>query len=155
MKANKIVIAISMAGALAATSGCVSSLDENTYSRNEVYGVQDVYYGTIVSLRPVNIEGTKTPIGALAGGAIGGLAGSTIGGGRGSYVTAIIGAVGGGLLGAKGEEWFTKSNGVEVTVRGDDGRTRAFVQEVSANERYSVGDRVTVRGSVGKYRVSH
>jgi len=151
---KKIGIASLIVGSLI-IGGCVTDLDENTYSREDVYGVQDVYYGTIVSLRPVNIEGTKTPIGALAGGAIGGLAGSTIGGGKGSYVTAIIGAVGGGLLGAKGEEWYTRSNGIEVTVKADDGRTRGFVQQVSENERFQVGDRVAIKGSMGKYRVSH
>lgn len=154
MSVKKIGIAIGIVASLAA-AGCTTTQDQNTYSRNEVYGVQDVYYGTIMGLRPVNIEGTKTPIGALAGGAIGGLAGSTIGGGKGSYVTAIIGAVGGGLLGAKGEEYFTSSNGVEITVQGDDGRTRAFVQAVNENERFRVGDRVKVTGNMGKYRVSY
>lgn len=151
---KKIGLALAIVTSLG-MAGCVSTQDQNTYSRNEVYGVQDVYYGTIMALRPVNIEGTKTPIGALAGGAIGGLAGSTLGGGKGSYVTAIIGAVGGGLLGAKGEEYFTSSNGVEITIQGDDGRTRAFVQAVNENERFRVGDRVKVTGNMGKYRVSY
>lgn len=154
MMIKKVGVAMALIASLG-VAGCTSSMDENTYSRNEVYGAQDVYYGTITALRPVNIEGTKTPIGAIAGGAIGGLAGSTLGGGKGSYVTAIIGAVGGGLLGAKGEEYFTRGNGVEITVQGDDGRTRAFVQSINENERFRLGDRVKVSGTMGKYRVSY
>ncbi|RML87544.1 putative Lipoprotein SlyB, partial [Pseudomonas syringae pv. maculicola] len=47
--------------------------------------------GTIESLRPVKIEGTKTPIGGVAGAVVGGVGGSAIGGGRGSVVAAVIG----------------------------------------------------------------
>ena len=54
-----------------ALGGCASSLTGDTYSRDEARAVQTVRYGTIESLRPVKIEGTKTPIGAGAGVAAG------------------------------------------------------------------------------------
>ena len=47
--------------------GCTSSLTGDTYSRDEARRVQTVRMGTIVALRPVQIEGTKTPIGAATG----------------------------------------------------------------------------------------
>jgi len=50
-----------------ALGGCASSLTGDTYSRDEARAVQTVRYGTIESLRPVKIEGTKTPIGTGAG----------------------------------------------------------------------------------------
>src|SRR5690606_35270476 len=111
-----------------ALGGCQSSLTGDTYSRDEARTVQNVRWGTIEALRPVKIEGTKTPIGAAAGAAVGGIGGSAIGGGKGSYVTAIIGAVAGGLLGAATEEGLTRTQGVEITVREDDGSSRAYVQ---------------------------
>ena len=111
--------------------------------------------GTIESLRPVKIEGTKTPIGSVAGAAVGGIGGSAIGGGKGSYVAAIIGAVAGGLIGAATEEGLTRAQGVEITVREDDGSLRAYVQEVQENEIFRVGERVRIMSVNGTSRVAH
>src|SRR5690606_16776179 len=102
-----------------ALGGCASNLGGDTYSRAEARQVQTVRLGTIEMLRPVRIEGTKTPIGAGAGAVIGGVAGSGVGGGRGSAVAAVVGAVAGGLLGAMTEEGLTRTQGVEITVRED------------------------------------
>ena len=124
--------------------GCASSLTGDSYSRADARAVQTVRMGTIESLRPVKIEGTKTPIGAGAGAVIGGVAGSGVGGGRGSTVAAVIGAVAGGLLGAMTEEGLTRTQGVEITVREDDGNLRAYVQEVEENQIFRVGERVRV-----------
>ncbi|GGJ89735.1 hypothetical protein GCM10009304_14140 [Pseudomonas matsuisoli] len=134
--------------------GCVSSQSGDVYSRDEARQVQTVRTGTIQALRPVKIEGTKTPIGTGAGAAIGGIAGSGVGGGRGSYVAAIVGALAGGLAGAAAEEGYTRSDGVEITVREDDGSTRAYVQEVQKNEIFQVGDRVRILTVNGTSRVS-
>ncbi|WP_339510769.1 outer membrane lipoprotein [Pseudomonas sp. RL_15y_Pfl2_60] len=134
--------------------GCQSSLTGDTYSRDEARQVQTVRLGTIESLRPVKIEGTKTPIGAGAGAVVGGVAGSTVGGGRGSAVAAVIGAVAGGLLGAATEEGLTRTQGVEITVREDDGSMRAYVQEVEENQVFRVGQRVRIMTVNGTSRVS-
>ncbi|MGX5220373.1 MULTISPECIES: glycine zipper 2TM domain-containing protein [Pseudomonas] len=134
--------------------GCQSSLTGDTYSRDEARQVQTVRLGTIESLRPVKIEGTKTPVGAGAGAVVGGVAGSTIGGGRGSAVAAVIGAVAGGLLGAATEEGLTRTQGVEITVREDDGSMRAYVQEVEENQVFRVGQRVRIMTVNGTSRVS-
>ena len=135
--------------------GCQSSLTGDTYSRGEARQVQTVRMGTIESLRPVKIEGTKTPIGAGAGAVVGGVGGSAIGGGRGSVVAAVIGAVAGGLLGAATEEGLTRTQGVEIPVREDDGSMRAYVQEVQENEIFRVGERVRIMTVNGTSRVSH
>jgi outer membrane lipoprotein SlyB len=111
--------------------------------------------GTIEALRPVKIEGTKTPIGGLAGAAVGGVGGSAIGGGRGSIVAAVIGAVAGGLVGSAAEEGLTRTQGVEITVREDDGSTRAYVQQVQENEVFRVGERVRIATVDGTSRVTH
>lgn len=142
--------------ALALTlGGCASNLSGDSYSRDEARKVQTVRMGTIESLRPVKIEGTKTPIGAGAGAVVGGVAGSGIGGGRGSAVAAVIGAVAGGLLGSMTEEGITRTQGVEVTVREDDGTLRAYVQQVQENEVFRVGERVRIMTVDGTSRVAH
>jgi outer membrane lipoprotein SlyB len=72
-------------------TGCASDLSGESYSRSEARTVQRVEYGIIDQLRPVKIEGTKTPIGAGAGAAVGGIAGSSIRGGKTGQVMAVIG----------------------------------------------------------------
>ncbi|MEK1904430.1 MAG: glycine zipper 2TM domain-containing protein [Pseudomonas sp.] len=142
--------------ALALTlGGCASNLSGDSYSRDEARKVQTVRMGTIESLRPVKIEGTKTPIGAGAGAVVGGIGGSTIGHGSGSAVAAVIGAVAGGLLGSMTEEGITRTQGVEITVREDDGTLRAYVQQVQENEVFRVGERVRIMTVDGTSRVAH
>ncbi|AYC33826.1 glycine zipper 2TM domain-containing protein [Pseudomonas cavernae] len=152
---KSILLTASFAALALALGGCQSSLTGDTYSRDEARQVQTVRMGTIQSLRPVKIEGTKTPIGAGAGAVVGGIGGSTVGHGRGSAVAAVIGAVAGGLLGAATEEGFTRTQGVEITVREDDGSMRAYVQEVQENEIFRVGDRVRIMSVNGTSRVAH
>ena len=135
--------------------GCASNLTGDSYSRDEARTVQNVRLGTIEYLRPVQIEGTKTPIGAAAGAAVGGIGGSAVGGGKGSYVMAVVGALAGGLLGAAAEEGLTRSQGVEITVREDDGSLRAYVQQVQPNEIFRVGERVRIMTVNGTSRVAH
>ena len=152
---RKPTLLITSLAAMLALGGCQSSLTGDTYSRDEARAVQTVRMGTIESLRPVKIEGTKTPIGAGAGAVVGGIGGSSVGGGRGSAVMAVVGAVAGGLLGAAAEEGLTRTQGVEITVREDDGTLRAYVQEVEPNQVFRVGERVRIMTVNGTSRVSH
>ncbi|APU29592.1 outer membrane lipoprotein SlyB [Pseudomonas sp. NFACC19-2] len=152
---RKPTLLITSLAAMLALGGCQSSLTGDTYSRDEARAVQTVRMGTIESLRPVKIEGTKTPIGAGAGAVVGGIGGSGLGGGRGSAVLAVVGAVAGGLLGAAAEEGLTRTQGVEITVREDDGTMRAYVQEVEPNQVFRVGERVRIMTVNGTSRVTH
>lgn len=149
-----MIKAVALLMGVAILGGCVSNQGGNVYSRDEVRQAQTVNMGTITSLRAVNIEGTKSFVGAGAGAVLGGVAGSAIGGGKGRYLTAIAGAVGGGVLGSMAEEGITSANGVEITVREDAGYTRAYVQEVDNNQLFRVGDRVRIMTSRGTSRVS-
>jgi outer membrane lipoprotein SlyB len=121
-------------------AGCASNLSGESYNRSEARTLQTVEYGIIEYLRPVQIEGTKTPIGAGAGAAVGGIAGS---------------AVAGGMAGAAIEEGVTRTQGVEITVRLNSGQTIAVVQGLSPNERFSVGERVRVLYGGQNTRVAH
>ena len=136
-------------------AGCASNLSGESYSRSEARTLQQVDYGTIEQLRPVQIEGTKTPIGAGAGAIAGGVAGSGVGSGKGRSVMAVIGAVAGGLAGAAVEEGVTRTQGVEITVNMNSGKSVAIVQKLSPNERFHVGDRVRVISSGQTARVTH
>lgn len=149
---NLKVIVLAMT-CVAVLGGCAASQSGSAYSRAQARQVQEVEMGVVESVRQVQIEGTKTPIGAGAGAAVGGIAGSNVGGGSGRAVGAILGAVGGGLAGAAVEEGITRKPGLEITVRLDNGRLLAVTQE--ADETFARGDRVRVLTGGGVTRVAH
>lgn len=134
-------------------SGCASSLSGSAYSRDQARQPQDVEMGVVESVRQVQIEGTKSNIGTVAGAAVGGIGGSNIGGGSGRAVGAIAGAVVGGMAGAAAEEAITRKPGLEITVRLDNGRMIAIVQ--AADEPFAPGERVRVLTGGGVTRVTH
>ena len=92
-------------------AGCPASTSGGAYSREQARTPQEVQMGVVESVREVQIEGTKTPIGPAAGAVVGGVAGSSIGHGKGSTIGAVIGAVAGGLAGAAVEEGVTRGKG--------------------------------------------
>lgn len=132
---------------------CASSNSGGVYSRDEARKVQTVRTGIIESVRQVKLEGTKSQIGTVAGGAVGGIAGSSVGSGRGSAVGAVIGAVVGGIAGAAAEEVATRKDALEITVKLDGGGLVAIVQE--ADETFTAGERVRLIENGGTTRVSH
>lgn len=147
---SRILAALLVAVTLA---GCATSNSGSTYSRYETQREAVVREGVVDSVREVMIEGTKTPIGTLAGGVIGGVAGSNVGGGSGRIVGGVIGAVAGGMLGSAAEEGITRKPGYEITVRLNNGELRSIVQE--ADEQFRAGDRVRLISQDGVTRVTH
>lgn len=136
-------------------AGCAGGLGSKDYGRSQARGEQSVRMGVVESVREVNIEGTKTPIGSGAGAVVGGVAGSTIAGGdAGRVIGAVVGAVAGGLGGAAIEEGVTKGKGVEVTVKLDNGNLVAITQAAEEGEIFSPGDRVRIVSGGGVSRVA-
>ncbi len=109
--------------------------------------------GVVESVRNVVIEGQRSGVGAVAGGAIGGIAGSNVGQGRGSTVGSILGAVVGGIAGQAVEERTNRKEGLEITIKLDNGQLIAVTQE--ADEAFRAGERVRVLSGSGATRVSH
>lgn len=132
-----------MALALAALmlAGCASRLGGGTYERGEARRAMEVEVATVESVRQVRLEGTKSPVGTIAGGAVGGIAGSGVGGGSGRTIAMVLGAVAGGMAGSAVEEGVTRQTGVEVTVVTANGRMLAVVQE-DQGENFRPGERV-------------
>jgi outer membrane lipoprotein SlyB len=150
MKATQL-IAVSLLSIFLAA--CASSNSGSVYSRDDARRVQTVRTGVVESVRSVKLEGTKSPVGTIAGGAVGGIAGSSIGGGRGSAIAAVIGAVAGGLAGSAVEEGVTRKDALEITVKLDGGSLIAIVQE--ADEVFKAGDKVRLIENGSTSRVSH
>lgn len=138
---------------VALLAGCASSKSGSVYSREQTRQVQTVKMGVVESVRAVKIEGTKSPVGTAAGAVVGGVAGSSIGHGKGSTIGAVVGAVAGGLAGSAIEEGVTRKDGLEITVKLDNGTMLAIVQE--ADEQFHPGERIRVLEGDGVTRVSH
>ncbi|TCV86447.1 glycine zipper 2TM domain-containing protein [Sulfurirhabdus autotrophica] len=151
MHTMKVVSALFIS--LAFLGGCASSMSGSAYSRSQARQVQEVQMGVVESVRQVQIEGTKTPVGTGAGAIVGGVAGSNIGGGKGSTIGTVLGAVAGGLAGSAVEEGVTRKTGLEITVKLDNGRMFAVTQE--ADEVFRPGERVRVLTGGGVTRVTH
>ena len=146
----RIIVSLILIGLF--SFACASSRSGSVYTRDQARVTHVVKMGTVESVRPVTIEGTKTPVGVVAGGATGAAVGSTVGSGSGRTIATVVGAIAGGLAGAAIEEEVTKKQGHEVTVRLDNGQTVAIVQE--ADEPLPPGMRVRVlSGSDGSTRV--
>ena len=156
LKTGRLVMVALLMGGLA--GGCVSSPSGSAYTRGEARTAQQVQLGTVVSVRDVQIEGTKSNIGTGIGAVAGGLGGSYLGGSsagnRVKALGALGGAVAGGLLGSAAEEGFTKRAGLQITVRLDNGQMTAITQ--GADEPFAQGERVQIITSPdGTTRVSH
>jgi len=150
MRITRLLAIGLLSGLIAA---CASSNSGSVYSRDEARKVQTIKTGVVESVRQVKLEGTKSPVGTIAGGAVGGIAGSSVGHGKGSAVAAVIGAVAGGLAGSAAEEAITRKDGLEITVKLDGGGLIAIVQE--ADEVFKAGEKVRILESGGESRVSH
>jgi outer membrane lipoprotein SlyB len=88
----------------------------------------------------------------VAGGALGGVAGSAVGGGTGRDLAIVGGAILGALVGEKVEQEAGKTNGLEITVRMDNGETRVIAQ--ADDVPISAGQRVQVISGTGVTRVA-
>jgi outer membrane lipoprotein SlyB len=135
-------------------AGCASSNSGGVYSRDETRQMQTVKQGVVESVRQVKIEGTDSKIGAVAGGVVGGVAGTGLGKGKGEIITGVLGAVAGAVAGSAAEEVLTRKDGVEITVKLNDGSLVAIVQE-AAGEEFHPGEKVRLLQSGGVTRVSH
>ena len=134
-------------------AGCPASTSGSAYTHEQARTPQDVKLGVVESVREVQIEGTKTPIGPAAGAIVGGVAGSSLGKGKGSSIGAVIGAVAGGLAGAAVEEGVTRNKGLEITVKLDNGKLMAITQ--NADENFRPGERIRILTGGGVTRVTH
>lgn len=134
-------------------SGCSTpSASAGVYTYGQAQSEQIVRYGTIIGLRPVVIQNDRSSgAGMIAGGALGGVAGSAVGAGTGRDLAIVGGAILGALAGEKVEEQVGKTQGIEITVRLDNGETRVIAQ--ADDQRLAVGSRVQVISGAGPVRV--
>lgn len=131
-------------------SGC-SLHSGSTYDRSEMGSPEYFKKGVIVSVRDVEIKGTESGVGAVAGATTGGLAGSTLGGNTATRALgALGGAVIGGVVGHATEEVITSGSASEFIIQPDEGEPYAVIQV--NDEELKAGERVLIMDS-GKVRI--
>lgn len=145
---KSIVLAV-----LLASLGACATSSPDVVSRYDAQRMSRVQDGTVLSVRPVIVDGSQSGVGTVAGGVIGGVAGSSIGGRRDSIVTGILGAVVGGIAGNAVERTGTRENAVEILVQLRNGERRSVVQ-AQASEVLYPGDPVVLVTTGGKTRVT-
>jgi outer membrane lipoprotein SlyB len=155
---HRLIAAVLAGGALLVMSGCAyNSSSADVYTASQAQREETVRMATIDSVRAVKISsnnGQPTGLGLLGGGALGAVAGSAIGGGTGSIVTGIVGGLAGAVAGNAVENGVAMRDGVELTVRLDNGDMRAITQSATG-EIFRAGDRVRLLSSGGVTRVTH
>jgi|GEM_PF-12570 len=129
--------------------GCANSdiYSGNVYTGDQAKRAQSVSYGTITSLRPVQIQAQDEGggvLGGLGGAVVGGLLGSQIGGGSGRAIATAAGAIGGSVAGKSIADNVDQIDAYEIEVRRDAGDSLIVVQK--ADTAFSVGQRVRLVG---------
>ena len=148
---SKIPLAI--CAALAVTlAGCATS-SPDVVSRSDAQRMSNVIDATVLSTRPVTVDGSQSGAGAMAGGVVGGIAGSSVGGRRDSAVAGVLGAVAGAMLGNVIERTGTREESLEIMVQLRSGERRAIVQ-AKGGENFLPGDPVIIVTTGSKVRVT-
>ena len=154
---SRLVVATLIAGSLVMSGCATNNTSPDVFTASQAQREQTVRMGTVDSVRAVRISsnnGQPSGLGLAGGAALGALAGSAIGGGRGSVATGIIGGIGGAVAGNAIENSVAMRDGVEITVRLDNGDMRAITQ-TTTGEIFRAGDRVRLLSSGGVTRVTH
>lgn len=141
-----------IAATVVALAAC-STTSPDVVQRGDAQRLSQVQDGTVLSVRPVTVDGSQSGVGGVAGGVVGAIAGSSVGGRREGQVVGVLGAVAGAALGNAIERSTTSEQAVEILVQLRNGERRAIVQ-AKGNETLNPGEAVILVTTGGKTRVS-
>jgi outer membrane lipoprotein SlyB len=144
---NKSLIAL-CAIALAACS----TTNPDVISRQDAQRLSQVQDATVLSVRPVVIDGNQSGGGAVTGAVIGGVAGASVGGSREAVIVGTLAAVAGAVVGNAVERFGTREEAVEVLIQLRNGERRSIVQAKGA-ETLVPGEPVILVSTGGKTRL--
>ncbi|NCT84889.1 MAG: glycine zipper 2TM domain-containing protein [Comamonadaceae bacterium] len=134
-----------------ALSAC-STTSPDVIQRGDAQRLSQVQDATVLSARPVVVDGSQSGIGGVAGGVTGAIAGSSVGGRREGQVAGVIGAVAGAVIGNAIERSATREEALEIIVQLRNGERRSVIQARGA-ESFNSGDPVILVTTGGKTRV--
>lgn len=148
---SKLTTSLALAAALV-LSAC-STTSPDVVQRGDAQRLSQVQDATVLSSRPVTVDGSQSGVGGAAGGVTGAIAGSSVGGRREGAVVGVIGAVAGAVIGNAIERSATKEDALEIIVQLRNGERRAIIQ-AKGTETFNSGDPVILVTTGGKTRVT-
>ena len=151
MSRSAVSLTLTLAAALM-LSAC-STTSPDVVQRGDAQRLSQVQDATVLSARPVTVDGTQSGVGGVAGGVTGAIAGSSVGGRREGQVVGVLAAVAGAVVGNAIERSATRENAVEIIVQLRNGERRAVIQAKGA-ESFNNGDPVILVTTGGKTRVT-
>ena len=137
--------------ALLLTACSTSSPD--VIQRDDAQRLSSVQDATVLTIRPVTVDGNQTGMGAAAGGVVGGIAGAGVGGQREGAIVGVLVAVAGAVAGNAIERMGTREEAVEILLQLKNGDRRSVVQ-AKGSETLLPGDAVILVTTGGKVRVT-
>ena len=138
MNLNKLIILLSVF-----FLSCNNMVDG--VNKSDTQRINTVKYGTLVAAEPVKIKGEDDGLGAITGG----LLGAVIGCGEGIFddecrdTVAVVGAIGGAILGNAVASRIGDHNGFQYVIDVDDSEDDISIVQ-SGNEQIPIGSKVTV-----------
>ncbi|MFT7721590.1 MAG: glycine zipper 2TM domain-containing protein [Roseateles sp.] len=147
---SRVITTLAAAAALA-LSAC-STTSPDVVQRDDAQRLSLVQDATVLSARPVVVDGTQSGLGGAAGGVTGAIAGSSVGGRRESAVVGVLGAVAGAVIGNALERSATREDALEIIVQLRNGERRSVIQ-ARGNESFNSGDPVILVTTGGKTRI--
>lgn len=140
------------AATIALLAACTTT-SPDVVQRGDAQRLANVQDATVLSVRPVTVEGNQSGMGGATGAVIGGVAGSSRSSGKEQAVIGVIGAVAGAVVGNAIERGATREDAVEILLQLRSGERRAIVQ-AKAGETFNAGDAVVLVTTGGKTRVT-
>jgi outer membrane lipoprotein SlyB len=147
----KQLVMVASIAALGTLAACQTA-NPDVVSRYDAQRMSSVQDATVLSIRPVTLQGRDTGVGTVSGAVIGGIAGSNVGGPRTGGIVGIAGAIVGGLVGNAVERDATQRQAVEILVQLKNGERRSVVQGVGS-DAFAVGDPVIMVTTGARTRV--
>jgi len=146
---KKILIVASVA----VLSACATSSPDVVQYRDtqRMSVVQDA---TVLSIRPVTVDGSQSGIGAVSGAMVGSVAGGGVGGNwRDRQAGSVVGMIAGALIGNAVERNSTRQDGYEILVQLRNGERRSVIQG-RGEDSLAAGDAVILTTTAGKTRIT-
>lgn len=141
------------ASALTCLLAACTTTSPDVVQRDDAQRLSSVQDATVLSVRPVIVDGSQSGVGGLTGAAIGGIAGSSRSSGAEQAVIGVVGAVAGAVIGNAIERGATREDAFEILLQLRNGERRAIIQ-AQGEESFQPGDAVILITTAGKTRVT-
>ncbi|MCR5866649.1 MAG: hypothetical protein ACK4PH_14895 [Aquincola tertiaricarbonis] len=146
-------LALLLAASVAAFTTACTTTSPDMVQRGDAQRLSSVQDATVLSVRPVTVDGSQSGGGGVTGALVGGALGASRSHGTESAIIGVIGAVAGAVIGNAVERTATKEDAYEILLQLPSGERRAVVQ-AKGNENWQPGEPVILVTSGGKTRVT-